>query len=202
MKNDWTEEKIQDKLRLYFLSRSTKKYEMFSKFVYDWESDYLAITKSGYAYECEIKISRADFFNDSKKTAKHLILESDILNRQRPNYFYYAVPKDLIKPEEVPNGYGLIYIESWNVTIVKQADKIHKEKVDIDKLNLIDKFYYGMWDYIDKYRHSDITALKRTIKALEKDIMEYDNLISEYTTIIDDLKLENKKLNEQLNNKV
>ena len=202
MKNDWTEEKIQDKLRLYFLSPSTKKYEMFSKFVYDWESDYLAITKSGYAYECEIKISRADFFNDSKKTAKHLILESDILNRQRPNYFYYAVPKDLIKPEEVPNGYGLIYIEPWNVTIVKQADKIHKDKVDIDKLNLIDKFYYGMWDYIDKYRHSDITALKRTIKALEKDIMEYDNLISEYTTIIDDLKLENKKLNEQLNNKV
>ena len=55
-KSMWTEELIQDTLRLHFLSSSSKKYEMFGRFIYDWESDYLAITKSGYVYECEIKI--------------------------------------------------------------------------------------------------------------------------------------------------
>lgn len=48
---------------------------MFNLFVYHWESDYIAITKNGYVYEVEIKISRADFLNDFKhKEEKHLLL--------------------------------------------------------------------------------------------------------------------------------
>lgn len=193
LKNDvkWTEELIQDCLRRNFLSFSTKKYEIFGRFVYDWESDYLAITKSGYAYECEIKISRSDFFNDSKKVDKHIILEGKDEKRQRPNYFYYAVPEGLLKPEEIPDDYGLIYVHTGFVDIVKPAKLLHKEKVDICGLNLIDKFYYGMWDYIDKYRKTDVNEIKECknrVRKLEKELVKYDELLSDANCQIDELK--------------
>lgn len=193
LKNDvkWTEELIQDCLRRNFLSFSAKKYEMFGKFVYDWESDYLAITKSGYAYECEIKISRSDFFNDNKKVKKHLILEGKDEEKQRPNYFYYAVPEGLVKPEEIPDDYGLIYVHTGFVNIVKPAKLLHKNKVDVDALNLIDKFYYGMWDYIGKYRRLNTNELKDCkdkIKRLEKELARYDDNLSCANCQIDELK--------------
>lgn len=191
----WTEERIQQKLRWYFMSPSTKKYELFGRFVYDWESDYLAITKSGYVYECEIKISRADFHNDFKnKVNKHLILEDKESDEQRPNYLYYAVPEGLISPEEVPNGYGLLYVSNYSVDIIKPAEKLHKNKVDIEKLNLIDKFYYGYLDYWDKYIKLDVNKYKKEIGALEKDCMFYDDELSRLNGEIDILKLEIKKL--------
>ena len=65
-KVEWTERKIQDKLRAYFFSPNSKKYEITNLYVYGWESDYLAITKSMIAHEVEIKISRSDFKNDTK----------------------------------------------------------------------------------------------------------------------------------------
>ena len=57
----WSEELIQQQLRYNFLSPSSVKYFTENINVYDWESDVLKITKSGYAYEFEIKISRGDF---------------------------------------------------------------------------------------------------------------------------------------------
>jgi hypothetical protein len=76
-KTDWTEYKVQQVLRKYFLAESTKKYDLFNLFVYQWESDYLAITRSDIVYECEVKISRHDFLNDSNKKNKHLIIEGN-----------------------------------------------------------------------------------------------------------------------------
>lgn len=189
-KTEWTEEMIQKKLRIYFLSHGTKKYEILNRFIYDWESDYLCITKSGYAYECEVKISRGDFFNDFHKAQKHLVLESETTDRQRPNYFYYACPGDLIKPEEVPGGYGLIYVYPWEIRIVKKAELIHKEKVDAGKLNLVDKFYYGMNHYMDKYMETNARDYKKEIKQLEKTIKEYDDLLSEANCRLDLMKTE------------
>src|SRR5688500_10798974 len=69
---------------------------------YGWGCDYWALEISGIAREFEIKISRSDFLNDAKKD-KH---SSD----KGANYFYYVVPKDLIKPTEVDPRYGLIYV--------------------------------------------------------------------------------------------
>ena len=53
----WTEEEINNRLNLYFLSESSIKYRLNNLYVFDkaWESDYLAMTKSGYLYEGEIK---------------------------------------------------------------------------------------------------------------------------------------------------
>ena len=123
-KVEWTEKKAQIVLENCFLSKNTKQYEISNLFVYNWESDYLAITKSGYVYEVEIKISRADFSNDFKhKENKHLLLESDTMIKTHPqgcpNYFYYAVPDGLISADDVPKYAGLMYLQPWGINIVK-----------------------------------------------------------------------------------
>jgi hypothetical protein len=52
-------------------------YRLNNSYIFhdDWESDFFSVTKSNYAIEVEVKISRADFFNDFKKY-KHRILDA------------------------------------------------------------------------------------------------------------------------------
>ncbi len=62
--------------------------------------------KSGYSVLIECKTSRSDFLIDKKK---HF--------RQYPdmgmgNYRLFLCPAGLIKPEELPNGWGLLYYNS------------------------------------------------------------------------------------------
>lgn len=65
---------IQEALEKYFAENSVR-YFMDNLFVFRWESDKLIETKTGYIYEFEIKISKADFKNDFKnKGDKHAIL--------------------------------------------------------------------------------------------------------------------------------
>lgn len=51
------------------------KYVLANTYIYNWESDYFGVSKSGYAYEIEIKVSRSDFFADFKKERKHRMLQ-------------------------------------------------------------------------------------------------------------------------------
>ena len=206
-KTEWTERLAQKILECYFLSKSTKQYEMMNLFVYDWESDYLTITKSGYVYEVEIKISRADFFNDFKhKGKKHTLLESGVaLNDQNngPNYFYYAVPDGLIKENEVPDYAGLVYLKPWGVTIEKEAPKINKNKVDIEKLKLIDKFYWNMYTWRHRYDElsesaKTIKELKNELKSANKSIMYYDDELSKLNNDLYEANLKIKKLEDEI----
>ncbi|TDQ12199.1 hypothetical protein [Pedobacter metabolipauper] len=49
-------------------------YPLFNSFVFEWESDFFAISKSGYSVEVEVKVSRSDFKRDfSHKPAKHTV---------------------------------------------------------------------------------------------------------------------------------
>ena len=65
---------MQRRLSTFFATNSVK-YDVDGLYVFAWESDKLLETKSGYIYEFEVKISRADFKNDFKhKQAKHLVL--------------------------------------------------------------------------------------------------------------------------------
>jgi hypothetical protein len=74
-----------------------------------YESDVVKITKSGYIYEFEIKISRSDFFNDFKKagrtSTKHERLQQGKLHT---NYFTFVYPKGLVDASEVPEYCGII----------------------------------------------------------------------------------------------
>ena len=149
----YSEELIQKVLRGAVLSPSSVLYRTENLNVFAWESDSLAITKSKYAYEFEIKISRADFKNDFKhKKVKHQMLEGtyqlfgdEFLGNgkmsltDKPNYFYYVVPENLISVDEIPNYAGLIYIVPryssngepywYDAKIIKVAPKIHNEKI-------------------------------------------------------------------------
>lgn len=147
------------------------KYKLANAFIFkrDWESDFFVQKQNGYAYEFEVKISRSDFFNDKKKVEKHLILETgkyqskgslgnwdDASKRWiyeekitehehelRPNKFFYVVPENLIKVEEVPKYAGLMYVpkdDYRGIVTVKEAPFIHKNKLEFEKV-LCNKFY-------------------------------------------------------------
>lgn len=44
-------------------------------YLYQWESDMISVTKSGYVHEYEIKISKKDFYADFLKKEKHQVLK-------------------------------------------------------------------------------------------------------------------------------
>ncbi|GAB0156210.1 hypothetical protein CHRYSEOSP005_14740 [Chryseobacterium sp. Alg-005] len=63
-------------------------------------------------------------------------------NLKLPNKFFYAVPEGLIKPDEVPNYAGLLYIdENLNVKKVKDGKFIHKDV--LSPVKLFNKAYYA-----------------------------------------------------------
>ncbi len=94
------------------------------------EADFVAVSRSNYITECEIKISRSDFLKDFKKVDKHLRMSSrkwDSL--ARPNYFYFVCPGGLIHENEVPEYAGLIWVGDRGICLViKNAPLLHKVK--------------------------------------------------------------------------
>lgn len=66
------EANIQNYLHRYFTGRL---YEIPNIYLFDWESDFISVTRAGYIHEYEIKISKSDFNNDAKSKAhKHEVL--------------------------------------------------------------------------------------------------------------------------------
>ena len=70
---------------------SNPMYVINNLHIYDWESDFLAITRSLYAYEVEVKMSKQDFFNDFKKDKKHKVLKDGII-KVGPNWRVWVIP--------------------------------------------------------------------------------------------------------------
>jgi len=113
------------------------------------EVDVFAISSSGYMYEFEIKRSRSDFLADFKnKSHKHQKLLNgeaiyiydewkrgyktggEITRIIIPNRFFFVCEINMIKPEELPDYCGLVYIEKENFIEVKPAKLIHRIKAD------------------------------------------------------------------------
>ena len=165
-KKDINESYIQKRLLSGW--KSTHQYVMENLYVFEWESDFLLKTKSGYWYEAEIKISLSDFKADFKKKEKHQILENGFkiwkswkynpltkekieynkeVKTKRPNYFTYAVPwylEEQVKPL-LPKYAGLLVLDE-NGYILREsvkAPKLHSEKYSDESLNLTEKFYYN-----------------------------------------------------------
>lgn len=141
------------------------KYRVENIFLFDWESDFFVVKDNRYCYEFEIKISRSDFFSDSKKVSKHSVLSKGIKHHKktrwvddglfkgwkeeielkqelfRPNKFYYVTPADLIKANEVPEYAGLMYVNGGCLDEIKKAPFIHKDIIEVEK-KLCNKFFY------------------------------------------------------------
>lgn len=73
---------------------------------FNHECDILAVSKSGYATEYEIKISKADLLKDKKKEHKH--------EDHRIKALYFAIPaylQDCI--EHIPERAGIVIAEEY-----------------------------------------------------------------------------------------
>lgn len=143
-KEQVTEQLLQQHLRGW---KSNPKYIVENLYVFDWESDMLIKTRSGYWYEVECKISLADFKNDFKrKWRKHDLLKTGDEKHRRPNYFYYCVPWYLsgkVLPI-LPSYAGLIVLtENGKLNEVRRASLLHTDKYTDEDLKLCNKFYYA-----------------------------------------------------------
>lgn len=136
-----------------------------------YECDVMKLTKSGVFTEYEIKISRADYFNDFKKchyerdltglipgVSSYLNIPILTLNKHketelgnRANKFYFVVPDGLIEPSEVPKYAGLIYYLNGRIRVVKNAKQIHKNKGLIDLQALALKLSFREQSWRQKY---------------------------------------------------
>lgn len=143
------------------------KYFLYNSYIFDWESDYLSISESGYVYECEIKVSLNDFKKDFKKKGKHVILEEKKEMTKIPNKFFYACQRGLIPTIYVPSYAGLIEIDStvhgMTAEVLVNAPFLHRENLfpTVQPL-LLDKFYH-------KYRRTELEnyELQNEIKRLQ-----------------------------------
>lgn len=192
-KKDINESYIQKQLLGW---KSTHQYVMENLYIFDWESDFLLKSKSGYWYEAEIKISLSDFKADFKKKEKHQILEhgfkirkswkynpltnekiefSTEVETKRPNYFTYAVPwylEEQVKPL-LPKYAGLLVLDE-NGLFLKESvkpPKLHSEKYSDESLRLTEKFYYNWRNcrrdkMMDSQNHKDTINLLRNKMAL------------------------------------
>jgi hypothetical protein len=114
------------------------------------EADLFCVTPSRYVHEIEIKISKADLFNDIKKP-KHLNPDARI------SYFYYAVPKELVEFITVQNGFnpraGIIelyiggYHEELTAKKIKKAEKLPNsiKLSDEDYVRLLELGVMRIW---------------------------------------------------------
>ena len=162
-KEQVTEQLLQQYLRGW---KSNPKYIVENLYVFDWESDMLIKTRSGYWYEVECKISLADFKNDFKhKWKKHELLKTGDEKHRRPNYFYYCVPwylSEKVLPL-LPDYAGLIiFTENGRLNEVKRASCLHNQKYTNEELKLCDKFYYAYRNWKENVeRHQPTAEIKR-----------------------------------------
>lgn len=114
--------------------------------------DAMAIKKS-WANPCitgyEIKVSRSDFLRDEKWTAY----------LQQCHRFSFVCPKDLIKPEELPDGVGLIYFNTDKKTLYTKRKSKYRE-IEMNA----DMFYYIIMSRLDNERHPFFSSQRELIQ--------------------------------------
>lgn len=73
------------------------------------ECDLLVVTKSGCAWEIEIKVSKYDLIKDKSKPHKH--------DSHKIKYLYFAIPESLLEHKEhIPERAGIIVVYKKDLT--------------------------------------------------------------------------------------
>jgi hypothetical protein len=73
--------------------------------MFTYEMDLLVVTKSGYAYEVEIKTSKADLIKDKGKPHHH--------DCSKISRLYFAIPESLVPHiEHIPEHAGILVVKN------------------------------------------------------------------------------------------
>jgi hypothetical protein len=144
----------------------SKRYDVIIPNCYtkwDNEADLFCIRPSGFCDEIEIKVSKADFRLDEKKTIKVLNENASRRNRyvKQPkrdvlqdgsmsNYFWYAFPEGLIDYTDVPDWAGIIVVNSSLAAHeVRQPKRLHGRKLTMEEqFKQTKKLGYRFWNLI------------------------------------------------------
>jgi len=111
--------------------------------VFNWESDLLLVSKSGYVTEVEVKCNFPDLKNDSKKkkfTYPAYRQEFD----QQIRRFYYAVPGDMAFDSRcIPAWAGILLVRARNVVETREAQtRYSAQKIKPEALNRLRRSVY------------------------------------------------------------
>ena len=108
------------------------------------ECDLLCLSKSGYATEVEIKVSKADLLKDVEKPHKH--------EHRLITYLYFAVPEKLklIALEVIPKHAGLYVVTEYRSggIYVSQVKEAQRKKGAVK------------WSTEDKYKLARLGAMR------------------------------------------
>lgn len=106
----------------------------------------------------ECKVSRSDFKADAKKGHRRYI-------NQLGNSRFYLVPTGLITPEEINNGWGLLYCHDHKITIEKESDWFTETR---------NQEYRVLYSLIRRIAYNDLR--EKTIAMLVNPLKELDNV--------------------------
>jgi hypothetical protein len=110
----WTEARIQNALYEWL---DLKKHRLIVPLA-EWGSgisDLVSVDRHNLLFEFEIKLSRADFRADFRKTKHHYMKHREKFPPTVggllyiPSSFYFVTTKNLVRPSEVPSYAGLLY---------------------------------------------------------------------------------------------
>lgn len=120
-----------------------------------WECDLFELTAAGFFREFEVKLTRADFLADRRKSRgagrwlqdggrhrrerveeKHTLLSQG--DPRGPTQFWYVAPAGLLLPEDLPAWAGLIELQErsgpaawrWLPSQVRPAPRLHRQRCD------------------------------------------------------------------------
>ena len=143
--------------------RNTVVPNVFWSF-FNHEVDLLSVTKSGYATEIEIKISKSDLKKDADKPHHH--------NSNMIKYFYFAVPDYLeeFAMEHIPERAGLLTVSKTKRTQCGgwySKPSYYVKKVRHAKIGTVVK----KWTDADMLKLNKLGTLR--ILGLKKKVLKY-----------------------------
>ncbi len=128
-----------------------------------WSNDNLAIMdalaiKKSWSKPCltgyEVKVSRQDFLNDDKWP----------IYKEYCHRFYFACPKGLIEPNELPDDVGLIWFNPEKKTLyTRKKSKFRHIEMPTDM------FYYIILSRMDNDRHPFFSSKRECLEKYVED---------------------------------
>lgn len=130
------ENDVQDILFNYLSNKRHKLIVPNTKLFY-WESDLISVTNSNLIYEYEIKISRQDFLVDKRKKKFNIVGSNTIY---QPNYFYYVITGKFLKPKDLNQFSGLLYInKKFSVKTIRKPVILHRNKLTLKSREYLER---------------------------------------------------------------